>query len=75
MLIVPFNQLTGDQCIKNSTELDKENEGTIKSEHVDADNSGKPDSTTTANNSEQISDGRRISGSGSKDGRRFKDVR
>ena len=66
--------MIGDQSIKNSTELDKENEGTIKSEH-DADNSGKPDSTTTANNSEQISDGRRISGSGSKDGRRFKDVR
>ena len=55
-------------------QIEKENEGTIKSEH-DVDSSGKPDSTTTSTSNEQIGDGRRVSGSGIKDGRRFKDVR
>jgi len=60
-----------EESIKQKT-VEKENEGTIKSEQ-DIDNSGKPDSTTTTTTTEQVGDGRRVSGSGIKDGRRFKD--
>ena len=53
---------------------EKENEGPIKSEQIDADNSGKPDSTTTPVTNESVLDGRRISVPQGKDGRRFREV-
>ena len=53
---------------------EKENEGPIKSENLDTDTSGKPDSTTTPNSGEQILGARRSSGSSGKDGRRPREV-
>ena len=53
---------------------EKENEGPIKSENLDTDTSGKPDSTTTPNSGEQILGARRSSGSAGKDGRRPREV-
>ena len=63
-----------DDEIKDNQLREKENEGPIKSEHIEADNSGKPDSTTTPVTNEPILDGRRTSAPGGKDSRRFREV-
>ena len=63
----------GDE-VKDKQLGEKENEGPIKSEQIEADNSGKPDSTTTPVTNEPVLDGRRTSAPGGKDGRRFREV-
>ena len=63
-----------DDEVKDNQLREKENEGPIKSEHIEADNSGKPDSTTTPVTNEPILDGRRTSAPGGTDSRRFREV-
>ena len=66
--------ITGEDNIKDKQLDEKENEGPIKSEQLDTETSGKPDSTTTPGTNDPAGDVRRSSGSGGKDGRKFREV-